>query len=846
MNETNKNSLKYYLSPKKTSKKTLVLDLDETLVHSQFVPFSIKSDLIFKIELDNQLHDIHVLIRPGVPQFLKKMAKLYEIVIFTASISKYADPLLNIIDRNHICSFRLFREHCSMVGVTYIKDLKKLGRELKDIIIVDNSPLSYSFNPENGLPILTWFDDKNDKELYKITPILEFLSSVYDVRDYIKQIVVNNSISYDSAINVIDNYSKINDDDSYKKYIEEIVFNKTNYIDNNINENNNSINNENINILNNCTLEKKDKKNNVNITISNNAINNFLYFSPIYNINNNQINNNTNNGNLNMNKNKNIMIGIKKKPKNKLIEKMLLTKTNRTKSKGLLSKINININKRPIIKNKSNNYKKIKYNYNNINNNLKDKLNSIGNKTFCTDINNNKLNYNLNISKIDLKTKVPSKKNALVKDFKLPKTPEIEEILYPLHERMPNNINNKKVFAIINKKIIQTNRKGNSTDKNRNNNYQFRNSLYYKYNNQLKSNIISHEKHKSFNYVTPYHYENNSIPLKNDHSNNYELFKVGQNQSFKNKSHSNHKYITTIKRNKTNNKTISLNLLNKNYMSLNECNNKQSKNSNKSKKHLININNNKAINNKFKIIGVTEFNKANKINKLINYNLIIQNSNSNTTKNKNYKKINSINRTISTDNSYNNSFNNYNNSLYSSNFRTINNNLNLNRTNQLIGHKKNLNNTIFKNSLIKYKTNKKTFQNYDNIISHKKTLSYNNGEFVYKKTMRRTNSFSLSKNQNILKDKKNIHKEIYVNNNNTINQKNKNTIKSTKREIKDIIHRNINNKIARIKEIKYINSNINNLQNNNNNNTEINNNNISHLINNNNFNRLKKSVNKNI
>ena len=50
-----------------------------------------------------------------------------------------------------------------MVGIAYIKDLKKLGRDLKDIIIVDNSPLSYSFNQENGLPILAWFDDKNDR-----------------------------------------------------------------------------------------------------------------------------------------------------------------------------------------------------------------------------------------------------------------------------------------------------------------------------------------------------------------------------------------------------------------------------------------------------------------------------------------------------------------------------------------------------------------------------------------------------------------------------------------------------------------------------------------------------------
>ena len=94
MSKLNQISKPFLLPPKTSSKKTLVLDLDETLVHSQFLPNSIPSDLILKIDIYNQLQDIHVLIRPGVQNFLKKLGKLYEIVIFTASISKYASPLL--------------------------------------------------------------------------------------------------------------------------------------------------------------------------------------------------------------------------------------------------------------------------------------------------------------------------------------------------------------------------------------------------------------------------------------------------------------------------------------------------------------------------------------------------------------------------------------------------------------------------------------------------------------------------------------------------------------------------------------------------------------------------------
>ena len=168
-----------YLLPKKTTnKKTLVLDLDETLVHSQFQPFDVPSDITLKIELDGEFHDIHVLVRPGVKEFLQNMGKIYEIVIFTASVSKYADPLLDIIDKEKNCKFRLFREHCTTVNACYIKEIQKLGRDLKDVVIVDNSPLSYALNPENGLPIITWFEDKEDRELYNISSILEFLSFV--------------------------------------------------------------------------------------------------------------------------------------------------------------------------------------------------------------------------------------------------------------------------------------------------------------------------------------------------------------------------------------------------------------------------------------------------------------------------------------------------------------------------------------------------------------------------------------------------------------------------------------------------------------------------------------------
>jgi len=64
----------------------------------------------------------------------------------------------------------------------YVKDLSELGRNLKDTLIIDNSPTAYYFQPENALPIVSWYDDKEDRCLYDYIPFLKALSRVDDVR----------------------------------------------------------------------------------------------------------------------------------------------------------------------------------------------------------------------------------------------------------------------------------------------------------------------------------------------------------------------------------------------------------------------------------------------------------------------------------------------------------------------------------------------------------------------------------------------------------------------------------------------------------------------------------------
>ncbi|XP_078408837.1 carboxy-terminal domain RNA polymerase II polypeptide A small phosphatase 1-like isoform X2 [Cetorhinus maximus] len=156
-------------------KKCVVIDLDETLVHSSFKPVN-NADFIIPVEIDGNVHQVYVLKRPYVDEFLKRMGELFECVLFTASLSKYADPVADLLDKWGAFRTRLFRESCVFHQGNYVKDLSRLGRDLNKLIIIDNSPASYVFHPNNAVPIASWFDDMSDTELLDLIPFFERLS----------------------------------------------------------------------------------------------------------------------------------------------------------------------------------------------------------------------------------------------------------------------------------------------------------------------------------------------------------------------------------------------------------------------------------------------------------------------------------------------------------------------------------------------------------------------------------------------------------------------------------------------------------------------------------------------
>lgn len=126
----------------------------------------------------------HVYKRPFVDFFLRKVSAWYTLVIFTASMQEYADPVIDWLDAGTgILERRLFRESCTQLpNGAYTKDLSIVEQDLARVCLIDNSPISYTVNEMNGIPIEGWTHDPHDEALLDLLPMLDSLRFTSDVR----------------------------------------------------------------------------------------------------------------------------------------------------------------------------------------------------------------------------------------------------------------------------------------------------------------------------------------------------------------------------------------------------------------------------------------------------------------------------------------------------------------------------------------------------------------------------------------------------------------------------------------------------------------------------------------
>ena len=186
------------------NKKIALFDLDETIVHcigeinmNNVESFSLQSDAKIRVHLPGGKREvtIGINIRPHWEEALNKIKNKYHIIAFTASHESYADSVLNHLDpEGKYFEFRLYRCHCVLCIVNgmkfYVKDLKIIEDlyDLKDVVIIDNSVLSFAYHLDNGIPISPFYDSKNDNELLDIADFLVKYAKENDIRDKLKEI----------------------------------------------------------------------------------------------------------------------------------------------------------------------------------------------------------------------------------------------------------------------------------------------------------------------------------------------------------------------------------------------------------------------------------------------------------------------------------------------------------------------------------------------------------------------------------------------------------------------------------------------------------------------------------
>jgi len=154
--------------------RTLVLDLDETLVHTTW----------------DRKHGWRTQRRPYLDKFLRTLVNHYEIVVFSCGLMHTVDPVIGAIDPNQqLIMYRLYRDSSVYRKGKYIKDLSRLNRDLNRVVMIDDSAEHCADQPENAIIVPRFEGDKDDIVLMQLIPLLKGMAEndVPDVREEIER-----------------------------------------------------------------------------------------------------------------------------------------------------------------------------------------------------------------------------------------------------------------------------------------------------------------------------------------------------------------------------------------------------------------------------------------------------------------------------------------------------------------------------------------------------------------------------------------------------------------------------------------------------------------------------------
>ena len=187
---------------KKTNNDKLYIDYLKNKISPPFLPISNNNkNYTLVLDITNTLINIkyanpqgQILIpnlRPGIFSFLNSVKQLYELVAFSSETREFSDVILNEIEKNKkFFDFKLYKDHCTLYKNRFVKDITKLGRDIRKIIIVDDDENNFVLNKENGIKIKPFLgeENNNDTSLFELKKILILFErmGLDDVRKGIK------------------------------------------------------------------------------------------------------------------------------------------------------------------------------------------------------------------------------------------------------------------------------------------------------------------------------------------------------------------------------------------------------------------------------------------------------------------------------------------------------------------------------------------------------------------------------------------------------------------------------------------------------------------------------------